>query len=133
LSELALQPDPPAAEYDELSGERQPEAGVLDLLVRRPHLPEVLENRLLIAGGDADTSIGDGPIGEPSCSRALTSIRPPSGVNFKALDNRHREFAYRARRNRPVMRHETQHRVFAAEELSVGRRAQPAHVLDAAR
>jgi hypothetical protein len=46
-------------EFDELSGERQPQPCAFDLLVGRPHLSELLEDRLLILGGDADSGIRD--------------------------------------------------------------------------
>ena len=35
-------------QLDKLAGESQPESGPLDFLVRRPHLPELLKDRLLI-------------------------------------------------------------------------------------
>src|SRR5215471_18588384 len=63
LPGLALHPDPPAMQLDELSGERQPEPGPLDLLVRRAHLPELLEDRLLILWCDAHAGVGDGDLG----------------------------------------------------------------------
>jgi len=34
-----------AVQLDELSGERKPKPGPFDLLVRGPHLPELLEDR----------------------------------------------------------------------------------------
>jgi hypothetical protein len=44
-------------ELDELSRQRQSKSGALDLLVGRPHLPELLKDRLLILGRDADPGI----------------------------------------------------------------------------
>src|SRR5262245_1538826 len=46
-------------QLDELAREGQPELGALDLPVRRPHLVKLLENRLLIVGGDAHPGVGD--------------------------------------------------------------------------
>src|SRR5262249_39796828 len=63
LAHLALHPDPPPVQFDELPGERQPKSSPLDLLVRRPHLPELLEDRLLILRGDAHAGVGDGDLG----------------------------------------------------------------------
>src|SRR5262249_30615542 len=65
LSHLALPPDSPAMQLDELAGEGQPEAGPLDLLVRCPDLPELLEDRLLILGRDAGASVGHGHLHQP--------------------------------------------------------------------
>src|SRR5260370_16954156 len=62
---LALQADPAHVELDEFPGERQPESRALDLLVCRPHLPELLEDRLLILGRDADSGIRHGNLGDP--------------------------------------------------------------------
>src|SRR5215475_9586644 len=62
LAHLALHPDPPAVQFDELARQRQPEPGALHLLGRRPHLPELLEHRLLVLGGDAYPSVGHGDL-----------------------------------------------------------------------
>src|SRR5262249_27813443 len=59
---LALHPDPSAMQLNELPGQGQPEPGPLDLLVRRPDLPELLEDRLLVLRCDAYASIGDGDL-----------------------------------------------------------------------
>src|SRR5439155_3751053 len=56
--DLALHPDPPAVELDELATERQAKASAFDLLRRRPDLTELLEDRLLILGSDADAGVG---------------------------------------------------------------------------
>src|SRR5712691_645771 len=64
-ADRARDPDLAAVELDELAREREPEPRALDLLVRRPHLPELLEHRLLILGGDADTSVLHGHQGVP--------------------------------------------------------------------
>ena len=63
LSYLALHPDPAAMQLDKLAGEGQPEPGAFDLLVRRPQLAELLEDRLLILGRDASPSVRDGDLG----------------------------------------------------------------------
>src|SRR5713101_6032780 len=60
----ARNPDPPAVELDELPGERQPESSAFDLLVCRPHLSELLEDRLLILGRDADSGIRHRNLGD---------------------------------------------------------------------
>ena len=66
-------------QLDELSGEGQPESRPLDFLVGRAHLPELLEDRLLILGGDAHTVSATEISAMPSFIGAHTSIRPPSG------------------------------------------------------
>jgi hypothetical protein len=76
VPDLALHPDPAAMEFDELPGERQPEAGALDLLVCRPHLPELLEDRLLILGRDADPGIRHGHLGD-LVMRPRADVNPP--------------------------------------------------------
>src|SRR5262245_26195032 len=58
-SHLAPHPDPPAMQLDEPPRQGQAEAGALDLLGRRPDLPELLEDGLLIFWGDADPGIRD--------------------------------------------------------------------------
>src|SRR5262249_4507735 len=63
LAHLALHPDPAPVQLDELPGQGQPEPGSLDLLVRRAHLPELLEDRLLILWRDAHARVGDGDLG----------------------------------------------------------------------
>src|SRR5262249_64045 len=60
---LTLHPDPSAMQLNELPGQGQPESGPLNLLVRRPHLPELLEDRLLILRRDAHASVGNGNLG----------------------------------------------------------------------
>src|SRR5262249_34643115 len=50
-------------QLNELPGQCQSEPGPLDLLVRRPHLPELLEDRVLILWGDAHAGVGDGDLG----------------------------------------------------------------------
>src|SRR5215831_20280076 len=63
LAHLALHPDPSPMQLNELPGQGQPEPGPLDLLVRHAHLPELLEDRLLILWRDAHTGVGDGNLG----------------------------------------------------------------------
>src|SRR5215831_17223741 len=75
-------------QLDELPGERQPESRPLDLLVRRAHLPELLEDRLLVLGA-IPTPVSATEISAiPSFIAVCTSIRPPSGVNLRALESR---------------------------------------------
>src|SRR5260370_11076044 len=45
---LTRHPDPSPVQLDELARARQAEPGALRLLVRRPHLPKLLEHRVLI-------------------------------------------------------------------------------------
>src|SRR5215831_2633482 len=47
-SHLTLDPDPPPMELDKLPTKRQPQPSTLHLLLRRPHLTELLEDRVLI-------------------------------------------------------------------------------------
>src|SRR5215471_10025979 len=56
-SQLALHPDPAAVQLDELPTQSQPQPRALHLLVRRPHLPELFEHRLLIRRGNADPGV----------------------------------------------------------------------------
>src|SRR5262252_9933156 len=56
-------------QLDELPGEGQPEASPLDLLVRCAHLPELLEDRLLILWLDAHTRVGDRDLGHAVVNR----------------------------------------------------------------
>src|SRR5215475_14432591 len=62
-SQLALHRDPSAMQLNELAGQGQSKAGALHLHVRRPHLAELLEDRLLILGLDASPSVRDGDLG----------------------------------------------------------------------
>src|SRR5262244_3743523 len=85
VPDLALHPDPPPVEFDELPRECEPEPRALHLLVRGPHLPELLEDRLLIFGGNADSGIRDGNL----CRTVLQvggDIDPPSlGGEFQGV------------------------------------------------
>src|SRR5262249_55420727 len=65
LAQLTLHPDPTAVQLNELPTQGEAQPGALDLLVRRPHLPELLEHRLLILRGDADPGVADGDLDEP--------------------------------------------------------------------
>ena len=46
-------------QVDELPRQGEAEPCALDFLVHRPHLPELLEDRLLVLGGDAHAGVGD--------------------------------------------------------------------------
>src|SRR5262245_31010213 len=59
FTQTARHPDAASVQLDELSGERQPEPGALDLLRGGTHLPELLEDRLVILGGDTDARVDD--------------------------------------------------------------------------
>src|SRR2546425_804478 len=54
---LTLYPDPTAMELYEFLAQRQPQPCALRLLFRTPHLPELLEDRLLILGRDAHAGV----------------------------------------------------------------------------
>src|SRR5262245_60377399 len=54
FTQTARHPDAASVQLDELPGERQPEPRALDLLRGGTHLPELLEGRLVIFGGDTD-------------------------------------------------------------------------------
>src|SRR5262245_18791588 len=57
-------------QLNELPGQGQSEPGPLDLLVRRPHLPELLEDRLLVLGCDTYASVSDGDLGHAVVDRS---------------------------------------------------------------
>jgi hypothetical protein len=52
-------------QLNELPAQGQPQPGTFHLLVRRPHLSELLEHRLLILRGDADPGVADGDLDRP--------------------------------------------------------------------
>src|SRR6266566_7085585 len=56
---LTLGPDPLAVEFHELPAQRQPQARALCVLVRRPHLAELLEHVLLVLRRDANPGVAD--------------------------------------------------------------------------
>src|SRR5262245_50764325 len=64
FSHVTLHPHPSAMQINELAGQGQSKAGALHLLVRRPHLAELLEDRLLILGGDSYAGVRDGDLGQ---------------------------------------------------------------------
>src|SRR5215831_9449782 len=49
---LTLHPDPPTVQLDELPAQREPQPCALHFLCRRAHLLELLEDLLLVLGGD---------------------------------------------------------------------------------
>src|SRR4030095_2181784 len=57
LADLTLHPDPTAVQLDELARQGEPEPGALCLLLGAPDLPELLEHRVLVLGGDADAGV----------------------------------------------------------------------------
>src|SRR5262245_11837946 len=65
LTHLALHPDPAAVQLDELPRQRQPEPRAFDLLGRRPDLPKLLEDRLLVLRGDTDPGVRHGDLRRP--------------------------------------------------------------------
>src|SRR5262245_33907870 len=64
-SQLALHPNLAPVQLDELPTQGQSQPGAFHLLVRRPHLSELLEHRLLIFWGNADAGIADRDLYEP--------------------------------------------------------------------
>jgi hypothetical protein len=65
---LALHPDLAPVQLHEPSGQGGAESGALSLLLCTPHLPELLEHRLLVLlvlRGDADPGVGDGHLDRP--------------------------------------------------------------------
>src|SRR5437870_2326797 len=56
-ADLALHPDPPTMEFDELPAQSEPQPRPLRLLLRRPDLTELLEHGLLILWRNADTGV----------------------------------------------------------------------------
>src|SRR5262249_13715273 len=64
-------------QLDELAGEGQPQAGTLHLLVRCSHLPELLEDRLLILRRDANAGVADRYL-YAAVSRPRPYLDPPA-------------------------------------------------------
>ena len=90
MPRLALYPDAPTVEFDELPAQREPEPRALDLLCCRPHLAKLLEDLLLVSGAmPIPVSLTETST-DPSFATAPTSMRPPSGVNLIAFDKRFR-------------------------------------------
>src|SRR5919204_6478704 len=58
LAKLAVDPDPAAVQLDEPLRQREAEAGSLPLLDARIGLLELVEDPLVILGGDAGTRVG---------------------------------------------------------------------------
>src|SRR5438552_311955 len=75
---LTLHPDSSAVKLDELPGEGQPEPGAFGLLVRGADLTELLEDRLLIPGGNAGPRVRHGDLGN-------TVMHPSADVNSAPL------------------------------------------------
>src|SRR5262249_1870339 len=75
--QLALHPNPASVQLDELATQGQPQPSAFHLLVCRPHLPELLEHRLLILWGDADAGVVDGDLDEPVLWRGR-DLDPPT-------------------------------------------------------
>src|SRR5262249_11827091 len=59
LAHLALHPDPAPVQLDELPGQGQTKPGPLDLLARHAHLPDLLEDGVLIFLCYAHAGVGD--------------------------------------------------------------------------
>src|SRR5262249_21463386 len=87
--EFALHPDLPAMQLHKLPAQGKPKPGALDLLRGRPHLAELLEDIFLVLWGDTNAGVADRDLHE-SFGTAPTSMRPSSGVNLMAFDNRFR-------------------------------------------
>src|SRR5215510_870974 len=87
---LTLHPNLAAVQFHKLSTQGEPEPRALDFLRSCPHLAELLEDLLLILGGDAVPVSLTETSTSPSFGTALMSMRPPSGVNLMAFDKRFR-------------------------------------------
>src|SRR5438132_3060255 len=74
---LALDMNPAAVEFDELSAEGQPQPCAFGLLLRRPDLPEFLEYHVLILRGDTDPSVADRHL-HGSIHRHRSHFDPPA-------------------------------------------------------
>src|SRR4029450_3150673 len=59
VTDLALHPQAAAVELDKLAGEGEAQTRALTLALGLPDLAELLEDRLLILGRDADAGVGD--------------------------------------------------------------------------
>ena len=89
MAHLALDPDPPAVQLHELLGERQAEPrALLRAGVLPANLAELLEDGRLVLGRDPDPRVADGDGDDASAAVAVRPTRPPSGVNFTALERR---------------------------------------------
>jgi hypothetical protein len=87
-SPLALHPDPPAVQLDELARERQPEPGALDPFRRRPGRRNS-SNTASWSSGAMPTPVSVTEMSaRSSCRPARTSIRPPSGVKERTRGGR---------------------------------------------
>src|SRR2546426_489705 len=65
-TDLALDPQPAAVELDEAPRQRQPESGALALArVVGPDLTELLEDRVVVVGRDANAGVADGDLDRP--------------------------------------------------------------------
>src|SRR4029434_5703462 len=76
-AQLALHPDPAAVQLHEPPAQRSPEHCALHILRRRPHLAELLKNRLLVLLGDADAGVADGDRDQLVLWRGL-DLDPPT-------------------------------------------------------
>src|SRR4029453_361783 len=74
---LALHPDPPAVELDELAAQGQAQARPFGFLLRRPHLSELLEHLLLILRGDTDAGVADRHL-DRAISRRCRNLDSPT-------------------------------------------------------
>src|SRR5262250_1302213 len=72
-------------QLNELPGQGQPEPGSLDLLVCRSHLPELLEDRLLILRRDAHAGVGYGDLGHAVVHRGAHVDPPALGCELESV------------------------------------------------
>ena len=100
LAELAVDPDPAAVQLDEPLREREAEPGALALRGPGVGLLELLEDPLVIFGGDPGAGVGHRDPHLAVDLRALTSTAPPAGVNFTAFESR-LKITCRIRRSSP--------------------------------
>ena len=75
-------------QFDEPLRQREAEAGPLALLDARLGLLELLEDPLVVLGGDAGAGVGDRDPHLAVDRAALHVDAPPAGVNFTAFESR---------------------------------------------
>ena len=76
-------------QFDKLLGQCQPKSSPFFLVsIVAPHLAKFLEDRCLILRGNPDPGVTDRDFYRAVGLPGLSSIRPPSGVNFTALERR---------------------------------------------
>src|SRR4029079_11161545 len=75
-SNLALDPDPPPMQLDKPPGEGESEACPFGLLLRRPHLPKLLEYRLQVLWSDSHARVAHRHLHVPAHGRGPDTDPP---------------------------------------------------------